>query len=160
VSITTRGTTPQTESFEIVSVERQPTAVVPVRVAMAAVPTAQRAARAKLAAALPALDAGEAKGSFTLWRPTNDGTLDMEPGVIVSKAFESPGEVMSRELPAGRAVQFMAKGGFERLPGAWSGLLAWCAVHKLPLAGVNWEIYGQFQHDAASHETILYALIA
>jgi hypothetical protein len=34
----------------------------------------------------------------------------MEPGVIVSKAFESPGEVMSRELPAGRAVQFMAKG--------------------------------------------------
>jgi hypothetical protein len=59
VSITTRGATPQTESFEIVSVERQPKAVVPVRVAMAAVPTAQRAARAKLAAALPALDAGE-----------------------------------------------------------------------------------------------------
>jgi hypothetical protein len=70
----------------------------------------------------------------------------MEPGVIVSKAFESPGEVMSRELPAGRAVQFMAKGdlsGCQVLGADFSGArLRWRARDS------NWrEVFASFRTE-------------
>ncbi len=83
------------------------------------------------------------------WRPPVDGVLPMEPGTIVAKSFAAHGDVVASELPAGRAAHFVLKGGFEGLGGAWQKLFEWCAVEKLTLAGLNWEVYGAPAADPA-----------
>jgi effector-binding domain-containing protein len=138
----------------IVTTERRLTAVVKAKVPFAEIPAAQRSARAKLAAALPSLEAGAPGAACTRFRtPPTDG-LDMEMGCIVSGPFADKGDVVLSELPAGRAAHYSMKGGFEGLPGAWETLFGWGAQRGLTFAGVNWEIYG------AEQDAELYALLA
>ncbi len=144
----------------IVTTERTPTAVVKVDAPMNKLPEMQRTARSTLAAVVPTLDAGPVGLTCTRWRPPANGTLAMEPGMIVSKAFAPAGEVVPSELPAGRAAHHVLKGPFDGLPGAWKILFDWCAAEGLKLAGVNWEIYGVSQPDSSRQETSLYALLA
>jgi effector-binding domain-containing protein len=146
---------------KIVTTERRPTAVIRLKARMSDLREAQQTSRAKLAEALPTLGVSPLEHSCTLWRPPVDGVLDMEPGVLVSGAFAAVGDVVPSELPAGRAAYFLLRGSFEGLPGAWKTLLDWCAAEKLPLAGVNWEIYGPSQDvEPDQLETALYALLA
>ena len=150
-----------TPDCKIVTTERRPTAVIRLRAKMSELREAQQTSRAKLAEALPTLGVSPLEHSCTLWRPPVDGVLDMEPGVLVSGAFAAAGDVVPSELPAGRAAYFLLRGSFEGLPGAWKTLLDWCAAEKLPLAGVNWEIYGPSQDvEPDQIETALYALLA
>ena len=146
---------------KIVTTERRPIAVVRVKARMNELREAQQASRARLTEVLPTLGVSQREHSCTLWRPPVDGVLDMEPGVLVSGAFSPAGDVVSSELPAGRAAYFLLRGSFEGLPGAWKTLLDWCAAEKLTLAGVNWEIYGPWQDvEPDQLETALYALLA
>ena len=142
-----------------VAVERQLTAVVKVEAPMNALPEAQRAARRKISAVLPTLEAGAVGNGITLWRPSVDGRLPMEPGVIVARDFPAQGEVVPSSLPAGRAAQFVLKGSYEGLPGGWRTLLGWCKAERLKLAGINWEIYGPWTEKIEDLETTLYALL-
>lgn len=146
--------------YKILTVERQRTAVIPASVRMNQIPEVQRSLRFKIAAILPALDAGPVGRAFTLWRPPVDGMLDMEPGVIVSRLFESKGEVVASALPAGRAAHFQLVGPYDGLPRAWAALLDWCAAQKVKLAGANWKIYSDCDDDLSKAETSLYALLA
>lgn len=145
---------------QIVTVERQLTAVVKALVPMSEIPQAQRSARASIAAALPTLDAGPVGHGCTLWRPSTEGRLDMEPRVIVARRFEPQGDVVPSALPGGRAAQVRLVGPFDGLPRAWPALFAWCAQAGLTLAGVNWEIYGDRADDPATQEIWLHALLA
>ena len=156
--MTTTRTKPR--DCSIVTPERQLTAVVKVRSPMNKLPETQRSSRAKLAAALPSLNVGPLGKSCTLWRPPSRGLLEMEPGVIVSRNFAPLGEVVPSSLPGGRAAHFVLIGDYDGLPGAWNTLLGWCAAEKLPLAGVNWEVYGDRSEDTSKIETSLYALLA
>jgi effector-binding domain-containing protein len=150
-----------TPKCEIVTTERRPTAVIRVKARMSELREAQQTSRARLAEALPTLGVSPLEHSCTLWRPPVDGVLDMEPGVLVSGAFAAAGDVVPSELPAGRAAYFLLRGSFEGLPGAWKTLLDWCAAEKLPLADINWEIYGPSQDvEPDQLETALYALLA
>jgi effector-binding domain-containing protein len=150
-----------TPKCEIVTTERRPTAVIRVKAKMSELREAQQTSRARLAEALPTLGVSPLEHSCTLWRPPVDGVLDMEPGVLVSGAFAAVEDVVPSELPAGRAAYFLLRGSFEGLPGAWKTLLDWCAAEKLPLAGINWEIYGPSQDvEPDQIETALYALLA
>ena len=144
----------------IVTVERRLTAVIKAQVPMSEIPATQRSVRAKIAAALPALNAGPLGHTCTLWRPPTDGRLNLEPGVIVARAFEPAGEVVCSVLPAGRIAHFKLVGSFAGLPGAWQTLLDWCAKEGLKRAGTNWEIYGDTSADPAKQETFLHALLA
>ena len=140
-------------SCSIVTAERRLTAVIKAKVPFAEIPAAQRSARAKLAATLPSLAIGSAGAACTRFRtPPKDG-LDMEIGCIVAQRFEGRDDIVLSELPAGRAAHFSLKGSFEGLPAAWQTLFDWCTREQLPLAGVNWEIYG------AEQDAELYALI-
>lgn len=144
-----------------VSVERQLTAIVKASVPFAGIPDAQRAARAKVDAALASLEAGSIGRPLTRFRTPADGRLDMEIGTIVARSFTACGDVQPSELPAGRAAHFQLKGPFDGMPGAWQTLFAWCSAEKLALAGVNWEIYSPWEGvDPARLETDLYALLA
>ena len=141
-------------SCSIVTTERQFTAVIKAKVPFTGIPDAQRSARATLAAALASLDAGAVGSGITRFRTPADGALDMEMGSIVARRFESHGDVVLSELPAGRAAHYSLKGSFEGLPGAWQTLFEWCAREGLRPNGVNWEIYG------AEQDAELYALLA
>jgi effector-binding domain-containing protein len=138
----------------VVTTEHQFTAVIRASAPFDQIPQAQQAGRAALAAALPSLDTGPVGAAITRWTRPTGSVLPMEMGVIVGKAFVSSGEVMSSELPAGRAVHLSMKGGFENLPRAWETLFHWVQAEKLTPAGINWEIYG------ATEGAELYALLA
>jgi len=144
----------------IVTVERRLTAVIKVQVPMSEIPAAQRSVRGKIAAALPSLNVGPLGHTCTLWRPSTEGWLYMEPGVIVARAFAPAGEVVCSLLPAGRTAHFKLVGSFAGLPGAWQTLLDWCTKEGLKRAGTNWEIYGDTSADPAKQETFLHALLA
>jgi hypothetical protein len=144
----------------IVTVERQLTAVVRAKVPLAEIPRAERSARAKLEAALPSLDVGPLGQTLTLWRPPANGIMDMEPGVLVARTFEPVGEVVPSSVPAGRAAYFLHVGSYEGIPGAWNTLFEWCAKQKLELAGLNWQIYGDWNDDPTKLTTAIYTLLA
>ena len=149
-----------TPDCKIVTTERRPTAVIRVKARRSELREAQQTSRARLAEVLRTLGVSQLEHSCTLWRPPVDGVLDMEPGVLVSGPFAAAGDVVPSELPAGRAAYFLLRGSFEGLPGAWKTLLDWCAAEKLPLAGINWEIYGPSQDvEPDQIETALYALL-
>lgn len=138
----------------IVTTERQLTAVVKAASPFDKMPETQRTARATLAAALPALDTGPVGPTCTRWTRPTGSVLPMEIGVIVARPFAPSGDVVSSELPAGRAVHLAMKGGFANLPRAWETLFHWLQGQKLTAAGINWEIYG------AAEDAELYALLA
>ena len=146
--------------YSIVTVERQHTAVVKATVAFAEMQRAERTARAKLANALPTLRTEPTGNSFTLCRMPKDGKMSIEPGVIVTRAFDSDGDVVCSQLPAGRAVMHVLVGPFDRLPQAWPALFSWCASEGLKREGTFWQVYGPTAVDPARQETILYALLA
>ena len=82
----------------------------------------------------------------------------MEIGVLVAGAFAAREDVLPSELPAGRAAHLSMKGGFENLPMAWQTLFDWCKAEKLPLAGLNWEIYDET--SGPTPQTSMNALLA
>jgi hypothetical protein len=142
----------------ILTVERRLTAVARAQASIPEIAQVQRSLRRKINVALGSLDVGPLGPTCTLWRPLADGRLDLEPGVLVARAFDPVGEVVSSALPAGRAVHLLYVGPYEGLSGAWQTLLAWCKQNELELAGINWEIYENA--DSAPPETALYALLA
>jgi effector-binding domain-containing protein len=145
----------------IVTVDRRLTAVVRATVPFAEIPTAQRSARAAIDAALPALEAEPHGRPLTRFATPAKDALEMEIGTIVGRSFAGRGQVVSSELPAGRAAHFQLKGPFDGMPGAWHTLFAWCQAEKLELAGINWEIYMPWEGvDPGKLETDLYALLA
>lgn len=145
-----------TSTPSLVVTQRNATAVIRTRAAMAKLPEVQRAARARLAEILPSLDVGPVGDGITLWHPPVDGHMSMEPGALVSRHFSPMGDVVPSALPAGRAAHLVLVGPFDGLPGAWGRLFRWCETEKLKLAGVNWEIYGG---SADEPQTALYALL-
>ena len=138
----------------VVTVERQLTAVIKAASPFDKLPETQRTARATLASVLPSLSAEPIGPTCTRWTRPTGSVLPMEIGVIVRTSFAAAGEVVPSELPAGRAVHFSMKGGFENLPRAWETLFRWLQAEKLSAAGINWEIYG------ATEDAELYALLA
>jgi hypothetical protein len=141
-------------SCKIVTVDRQFTAVVRAESPFDKLPETHRTSRATLARVLPTLDTGALGAGCTRWTPPANGKLPMEIGTIVAKPFASTTEVISSELPAGKAVHFTMKGPFDGLPGAWEKVFAWCQAEKLTPAGINWEIYG------ATQDAELYVLLS
>jgi hypothetical protein len=141
----------------IVTVERQLTAAARAQVRMDQIPEAERSLRRKIDAAVSSLDVGPLGHAYTLWRPLPHG-LDLEPGIVVARAFEPVGEVVPSALPAGRTAHLLHVGSYEGLSGAWQTLFAWCAQEGLQLARINWQIYRS--EDSTPPETSLHTLLA
>lgn len=140
-------------------VSPQPTAVVKINVAFSEIPRSQTESRAKIEEALPKLHAGTYGYGCTLWRPQVKGKLYMEPGFIVTRSFKSTGDVVSSELPGGRAAHYLMRGPYDGLPDAWKMLLGWVEQRNLKPAGTNWEIYGDDHPDPSRLKTQLYVLL-
>ncbi len=122
---------------------------------------AHQSARAKINEALPRLDAGDLGLTTRALAPagrrrTVDGTgHDRVEAVRRERRGRGVG-------PAGRPRRSLRDDGAVR----WHGrsLARNCSSgarpQKLPLAGVNWEVYGAPATDPAKQETYLYAKLA
>ena len=118
----------------IVTVDRQLTAVVRAKVPFAEIPNAQRAARAAVDAALPALDAGPIGRPLTRFRTPAKEMLEMEMGTIVGRSFAGRSEIVPSELPAGRAAHFQHKDADH------DGRLSWAefSAGREPVEAKKW----------------------
>jgi effector-binding domain-containing protein len=83
-----------------------------------------------------------------------------EFGVQVVRRFEGEGEVICTTTPAGRVATAVHTGPYDGLRQAWDDLFGWCAENGHALAGVNWEIYGDWVEDPARLETRTCILLA
>lgn len=97
---------------------------------------AQRAARAAFAAA----GLGAAP-RLTLWRRRPDDQFDYAPGLALAGDADPPAPIERLDLPAGRAVHLVYRGGYEGLGEAWGKLFGACAALGVAPAGWNLELY-------------------
>ena len=144
----------------LVRVDAHPTAAVRTRIRTADIPTAM----------FPLMDAvwGFIRGrsltghGHNVWVYRNfdhgQGEVEVEIGVQLASPFESDGNVTRSETPSGRAAHTFHYGEYEELPGVHAGLVAWCEERDIRLAGVSWEVYGDWSDDPAERRTDIYHL--
>jgi hypothetical protein len=92
--------------------------------------------------------------------PRLDGKMRVEYAVQVRQAFERTGEVFASATPAGHIATATHVGPYERLGDAHDAVQHWCKANHHPLAGIEWEIYGDWNNDPARLETQVCYLIA
>jgi len=92
-----------------------------------------------------------------------DGTSDgvtVEVGVEVASALAPIDGIVPVTTPAGEVAMSLHRGPYSGLGGAHGAVRGWCKEHGRPHANVWWEIYGDWQEDAARLETeVLYSLL-
>ena len=94
-----------------------------------------------------------------LYRPRPDGRMDVEVGVQVAAPVAVEGDVVLRQTPGGTAAHTFHYGEYDALPGVYRAVFEWCAENGHALAGVNWEVYGDWHDDPAKRRTDVYCLV-
>ncbi len=87
------------------------------------------------------------------------GTLTIDAGVEVFGGFAERGAVGRVATPAGEVAVTAHYGEYSGLAGAYAALEQWCAANGRHAAGVNWEVYGDWDEDPARRRTDVYALL-
>lgn len=98
--------------------------------------------------------------NIAMYRNVDKNEVDVEIGVQVSAPFEDLGQVVFREIPAGSAATLTYYGPYSGLPAAHSSVIEWARKTGAELAGVNWEIYGDWSDDPAQLRTDIFHLLA
>jgi effector-binding domain-containing protein len=97
--------------------------------------------------------------NVVIYHPGEGGVLTIDAGVEVFAGFEARGEVRRVTTPAGEVAVTSHNGEYSALAGAYTALEQWCAANGRRRAGVNWEIYGDWDDDPANRRTDVYALL-
>jgi effector-binding domain-containing protein len=87
------------------------------------------------------------------------GELAITAGVEVLAAFSADGDVQAAATPAGEVATTAHFGDYARLGGAYEALGQWCTASGRRPAGVNWEVYGDWDEDPAKVRTDVYFLL-
>lgn len=85
--------------------------------------------------------------------PAPDGKMSVEFGIEVSAPFPDDRDVICTTTPAGSIAVATHHGPYEALATVHAELQRWCAANDHALAGVDWEIYGDWNDDPAKRET-------
>jgi effector-binding domain-containing protein len=94
-----------------------------------------------------------------IYRNASEHGVDVECGVRVATKFADVGPVECRELPRGEAATTTHWGAYQRLAEAHDRVTAWAAESGRLLAGVVWEVYGDWDDDPAKVRTDVYHLL-
>ena len=108
---------------EIVEVDRQPTAVVRGRVAVADLPEFFGGAFHAVFAALEAQGVAPAGVPFGYYPSMPGDVVVVEAGVAVGPGFEPSGDVVASELPGGRVAVAIHVGPYEELERTYAAVL-------------------------------------
>lgn len=97
--------------------------------------------------------------NVAVYRNACERGVDVECGVVVATKFADVGPIECRELPRGEAAATTHWGPYERLRDAHDHIAAWAAESGRMLAGVVWEIYGDWHDEPAKVRTDVYHLL-
>jgi effector-binding domain-containing protein len=103
---------------------------------------------------------GAATGhNVVIYRDGEDGALTVDVGVEIPAGFQADGDVKPAATPAGEVASTAHFGDYSRLAGAYQALDQWCASNGRRPAGVNWEVYGDWDDDPRKVRTDVYFLL-
>ena len=84
----------------------------------------------------------------------------VEFGVQVDTSFEDGDVVVCSETPAGTVARATHVGPYDQLGVAHGAVRAWCRDEGRAIAGVFWEVYGDWDDDPARLRTDVFYLLA
>ncbi len=141
-------------------VEAQTLAVVKARIKMSDVPAAMFPMMDKVWAFIRSRELTGHGHNVWLYRGSPSGDIDVEIGVQLEPSFDPEGDVVQSQTPVGLAAHTYHYGEYDQLPQVHQGLVSWCMAQGHTLAGVSWEIYGDWDDDPAKRRTDIYHLCA
>jgi effector-binding domain-containing protein len=89
----------------------------------------------------------------------DDGTLIVDIGVEVLTDFEDRDRIRHVFTPSGEVATAAHYGEYSDIGAAYSALDRWCTEAGRAPAGVNWEVYGDWEEDPAKRRTDVYFLL-
>jgi len=146
-------------AIRIVTVEPAPIAVVRRRTTFAAVPNVIRGMLDVVWAAVRNAQLPKHGHNVAVYRPLGGGSVDLECGVQVATHFDDIGEIVCSEIPGGEVATATHVGPYTELGKTFDAVIAWARENGHRLAGVNWEVYGDWNEDPAKLETDVYMLL-
>jgi effector-binding domain-containing protein len=97
--------------------------------------------------------------NVVIYHPGQAGEFAIDAGVEVFSAFTARGPVQRVDTPGGEVAVTAHFGDYSALGGAYAALEQWCAAGGRHSAGVNWEIYGDWDENPARLRTDVYTLL-
>jgi effector-binding domain-containing protein len=97
--------------------------------------------------------------NVVIYHNAEDGVLTVDVGVEVLAGFRPDGDVRPAATPSGEVAATAHYGEYSQLAGAYQALEQWCAATGRRPAGVNWEVYGDWDDDPAKLRTDVYFLL-
>jgi effector-binding domain-containing protein len=97
--------------------------------------------------------------NVVVYRASGGGPITVDVGVEVLSAFEDRGDVRHVLTPSGEVATTAHFGEYSDMGRAYSALERWCADHGRAPAGVNWEVYGDWEEDPAKRRTDVFFLL-
>lgn len=91
------------------------------------------------------------------WNAKGEGSIEV--GVQVVKRFEDTETVVCSSTPAGRAAMTTHFGEYSELGHAHDAVRAWCKQNSHELAGLFWEVYGDWDDDPVKRRTDVFYLL-
>lgn len=102
----------------------------------------------------------EKKGhNVAVYRDPQAKDIEVECGVQVSGAFADSGRVRRSETPAGKAAHAIHLGPYNEMGRAYDAIKTFCAKQGM-VAGVHWEVYGDWSDEPAELRTDVYGEVA
>ena len=81
------------------------------------------------------------------------------PHTLTGKKLELPVKRILAGTPAGEVATTAHWGDYSQMHGAYAALERWCAANRRKVAGVTWEVYGDWHDDPAQVRTDVYFLL-
>ena len=85
--------------------------------------------------------------------------LTVDVGVEAFTDFGGRGEIRRTATPSGHVATVAHYGEYSEMAGAYAALERWCQDNGRRPAGVNWEVYGDWDDDPARRRTDVYFLL-
>ena len=128
-------------SFEVVTLESQPAAVVRAEVPMAQLTEVFDRGFGQVMQAVQEQGLQVAAAPFGYYPRMPGDTVEVAVGFPVSGPFTPSGEVEAMELPGGRAIRGIHVGPYDALAQTYGELTTWALEQGLELAEGMWETY-------------------
>ena len=85
--------------------------------------------------------------------------LTVDVGVEAFTDFAVRGEIRRTATPSGEVATVAHYGEYSEMAGAYAALERWCQDNGRRPAGVNWEVYGDWDDDPSRRRTDVYFLL-
>jgi effector-binding domain-containing protein len=92
-------------------------------------------------------------------RAGEGGGFTIDAGVETFTGFAGQGEVRPVSTPPGDVAVTAHYGEYSAMAPAYAALERWCTENGRRPAGVNWEVYGDWDDDPAKRRTDVYFLL-